>query len=270
MSVLFTIFTPSFNRKDTLSRCYNSIIAQGIGSDEIEWLIIDDGSTDGTSELISNFRCEKLIDIVYFYRNNAGKQAAWNFAVNHARGKYFIGLDSDDALFPQSLILLKEKLKLIENEHSIIGLRCSAINNETGQLTSKFGSSDDIISSWFKEFASRNVGEKIDVFKTYALTQYLYPISPEVKFIPEVWFYSTISKHYDFLYVNNIVRVFYDESEVNRLSKSSIKNNARGHFIARKSMLRNIPFIYFVKNPIGFLKTILRLLQVSFYLWRWK
>ncbi|EMF0715999.1 glycosyltransferase family 2 protein [Citrobacter freundii] len=270
MSVLFTIFTPTFNRKDTLTRCFNSILEQGVGVDEIEWLIVDDGSTDGTGDLIETFKCQNLINIVYFYRNNAGKQAAWNFAVSRAQGRYFIGLDSDDALFPRSLIVLKDKVCLIEGEQSIIGLRCAAINNATGQLTSKFGSSNDMVSSWFKEFASRSAGEKIDVFKTSILTRYLFPVSAEVKFIPEIWFYSTISKKYKFLYINDVVRIFYDEGVANRLSKSSIKKNARGHFIARKSMLLNIPPIYFIKNPIGFLKTFLRFLQVSIYLWRRK
>ena len=54
---------------------------------------------------------EGKIRIVYIYQNNAGKQVAWNVAIQNANGQYFIGLDSDDALYEDALSVLFPKMK---------------------------------------------------------------------------------------------------------------------------------------------------------------
>lgn len=57
MNIKFTIFTPTYNRAKFLSRCYQSIVNQNVSS--LEWIIIDDGSTDNTAELVRDFISEK-------------------------------------------------------------------------------------------------------------------------------------------------------------------------------------------------------------------
>lgn len=120
--IKFTIFTPTYNRKNYLERCYRSIVSQNFES--LEWLVIDDGSNDGTKELIYKFISEKKIDILYIYQENAGKQAAWNLALEKARGQYFIGLDSDDALNEDCLDAVINDVDIISSNESVIGLRC--------------------------------------------------------------------------------------------------------------------------------------------------
>ena len=89
-----TVFTPTFNRSDTLPRLYMSLLAQERGS--FEWLIIDDGSTDGTTELVRSWQAEGKLRIRYIWQANQGKHVAHNKAVLAARGKYFVCIDSDD------------------------------------------------------------------------------------------------------------------------------------------------------------------------------
>ncbi|HDK1807516.1 TPA: glycosyltransferase family 2 protein [Escherichia coli] len=256
----FTIFTPTYNRADTLERCYRSILLQK--RIDIEWLIIDDGSTDNTKFLVEKFMAEGKIRIVYIYQNNAGKQVAWNVAIQNANGQYFIGLDSDDALYEDALSVLFPKINEINADSSIVGLRCLSQKVPKGSNSIKdFSSGHDSIHYWYDEFASGISQERIDILKTKIIKEYPYPVQDGVKFIPEVWFYSTISKKYKFYYVNKVVRVFYDDLSTNRLSRSSFKKHFKGHLIARKAMLHNIPIIYFLKNPIGLFKTITRYLQ---------
>ena len=59
-------------------------------------MIVDDGSTDGTKESVEKFLAENKLDIKYYYKENGGKQRAYNFGVEKARGELFICLDSDD------------------------------------------------------------------------------------------------------------------------------------------------------------------------------
>ena len=56
---MFTVFTPTYNRKETLTRLYNSLICQN--DSELVWLVIDDGSSDDTEKLINKFKKEKKI-----------------------------------------------------------------------------------------------------------------------------------------------------------------------------------------------------------------
>jgi len=102
----FTVFTPTFNRKNLLEKLYKSLQNQTFR--DFEWLIVDDGSTDGTDEKVKEFINENKLNIRYFYTENGGKQRAYNFAVQKAEGELFICLDSDDEYINKGLeIILK-------------------------------------------------------------------------------------------------------------------------------------------------------------------
>ncbi len=262
---MLTIFTPTFNRAEHLDKCYQSLLKQHYNN--FEWLIVDDGSIDNTKEVVDGFIAENLISIRYIYQENAGKQAAWNNAVLNAHGEYFIGVDSDDALIDDSLALFFEKyIPMIENNNDIIGIRALSKKESSQSADSTYAIDNEyMIDSWFAEFGSRIFGERIDIFKTDCLKKYLYPVTDGIKFIPEIWFYSVLSKEYQFLYVNQYLRLFFDEHGDNRLSRSSLEKNAKGHLIARSAMLKNIPVRYFLSNPIGLAKTLIRWLQCSYF-----
>ena len=99
----FTIFTPTYNRAHTLPRVYESLLAQTFR--DFEWLIVDDGSSDDTRELIGTWRQDGKISIQYHYQENQGKHFAHNLALQHARGNLFTVLDSDDECLPGALDL---------------------------------------------------------------------------------------------------------------------------------------------------------------------
>src|SRR5258708_17921278 len=102
---VFTVFTPTFNRSQTLSRVYESLRLQTFR--DFEWLIVDDGSTDGTKELVERWQTVSGFPIRYIYQENQGKPAAFNHGVQEARGELFLTLDSDDACVPHALERLK-------------------------------------------------------------------------------------------------------------------------------------------------------------------
>src|SRR5258708_39119995 len=102
---VFTVFTPTFNRSQTLSRVYEGLRLQTFR--DFEWLIVDDGSTDGTKELVEKWQTESSFPIRYIYQENQGKPAAFNRGVQEAQGELFLTLDSDDACVPHALDRLK-------------------------------------------------------------------------------------------------------------------------------------------------------------------
>ena len=106
-----TVMTATYNRKNTISRVYNSLKSQTYKN--FEWIVIDDGSTDNTNELIEKWKNEADFPIYYYYQENQGKHKVMAKALKLANGEYFTSIDSDDEIKPNSFnILIKEWNKI--------------------------------------------------------------------------------------------------------------------------------------------------------------
>jgi glycosyltransferase involved in cell wall biosynthesis len=93
MEPLISIIVPIFNSKNTISRCLNSLAAQSI--DNIEIIVIDDGSTDGSTAVVDQYIL-KDNRIRLISQKNAGQGAARNVGIKASRGRYLGFVDSDD------------------------------------------------------------------------------------------------------------------------------------------------------------------------------
>jgi len=95
MAPLITVFTPTYNRKHCIHRCYESLQRQS--SHNFEWLIIDDGSTDDTEGLVRQWQAsETRFPIRYFYKENGGLHTGYNKGIELAQTELFVCIDSDD------------------------------------------------------------------------------------------------------------------------------------------------------------------------------
>ena len=97
----FTVVTPTFDRAHTLPRVFESLEQQTLKS--FEWLVIDDGSSDGTRELVQGWMESSPFPIRYAYQANSGKAVCENRAAELARGAFLAVLDSDDWYAPSAL-----------------------------------------------------------------------------------------------------------------------------------------------------------------------
>lgn len=104
-SSFFTIIIPTYNRASFLTKTIESVLQQSFRDWEL--IIIDDGSTDTTKNIIRGFTDKR---IKYFYQKNQERSVARNKGIEHAEGQYICFLDSDDYYLPQHL----------ENFHSTI------------------------------------------------------------------------------------------------------------------------------------------------------
>lgn len=89
-----TIFTPAYNRAHTIGRTYESLLRQT--SKDFEWLVIDDGSTDNTCELVKGWIKENRITIRYIRQENQGMHGAHNTAYRNITTELNTCIDSDD------------------------------------------------------------------------------------------------------------------------------------------------------------------------------
>ncbi len=96
MDKLFSIIIPTFNRFHSILKSIESVLAQT--SQNLELIIIDDGSTDNTGDAIQKY----LVDtrIKYYFQENRGVSAARNKGLAESKGDFVIFLDSDDLLLP--------------------------------------------------------------------------------------------------------------------------------------------------------------------------
>ena len=119
-----TVFTPTYNRAHTLERLYRSLCAQTC--QDFDWLVIDDGSTDGTAALIQRFIDEGQIPIRYIYKENGGLYTGYNTAYANIETELNVCIDSDDAM-PENavaIILRTWKEKGCDRFAGLIGLDC--------------------------------------------------------------------------------------------------------------------------------------------------
>ena len=81
-----SILTATYNREKLLPQLYQSLVRNSEDYSNFEWLIMDDGSTDHTEELITSWMKEGKINIQYYYQENAGKMAAINNLAKYVTG----------------------------------------------------------------------------------------------------------------------------------------------------------------------------------------
>lgn len=105
--MLLTIFTPTYNRAHTLSRLYESL--RGQTSRDFEWLVIDDGSTDGTYELVSDFIKRGEIPVRYIRKPNGGLYTCYNSAYANISTELCVCVDSDDFMPSDAVSIIVKK-----------------------------------------------------------------------------------------------------------------------------------------------------------------
>jgi GT2 family glycosyltransferase len=94
----FSVIIPTFNRATILPRAIESVLSQT--DDDLEIVVVDDGSSDGTAALVAGFDDPR---VHYYEQQNAGPSAARNTGAARARGDFLVFLDSDDELLPHAL-----------------------------------------------------------------------------------------------------------------------------------------------------------------------
>jgi glycosyltransferase involved in cell wall biosynthesis len=96
-----SVVTPTYERATTLPRLYESLLRQG--AEGFEWIVVDDGSEDGSGELVRGWATEAPFAVEYRRQENSGKHTAVNRGVELARGEFCAVMDSDDWYAPRAL-----------------------------------------------------------------------------------------------------------------------------------------------------------------------
>lgn len=191
---MITVLTPTYNRAKLLPRLYESLCKQTCFV--FEWLIVDDGSTDDTEEIINHkleIRNSKF-KVRYFKKANGGKHTAINFGVKKAEGELVLILDSDDELPKDSIENILEEYNNIKEINTIAGV-CGYMAHKNGKIIGK-PFVDRIVNSLDLRYRLGVKGDMCEVFRTDVLKKYPFPEIEGERFCPEVLIWNRIAQRY--------------------------------------------------------------------------
>ena len=200
---MITVLTPTYNRASLLINLYQSLIKQDFG--DFEWVIVDDGSVDATTDIVDQFIQERQIVITYIKQANGGKHRALNRGVKEAKGELVLIVDSDDSLPSKSLSIIYSHYLDIKDNSSIGGV-CGLIAHHDGTIIGnrKICSSMNL-SSIEMRYKYGFVGDVCEVFKTDVLREFPFPEIENEKFCPEALVWNRIATKYKLHYFNEVI-----------------------------------------------------------------
>ena len=250
----FTIFTPTFNRKELLEKLYKSLQKQTYT--DFEWLIVDDGSTDGTGEKVKEFLEESKLDIKYFYKENGGKQRAYNFATEKANGELFICLDSDDEYVENGFETILKYWEKYEKNREIAGMGYLSMYPD-GEIIGSSFPEKEMISTQFDIYNKYGVkGDKGLMFRTEIIKKYKFPIFDDEKFITEAVVYNRICEKYKMVYVNEKIEIKeYQEDGLTAKYNNLLLRNPKGQALYHNEInFQNLTFKQKILNNAVYYK----------------
>jgi glycosyltransferase involved in cell wall biosynthesis len=259
----FTVFTPTYNRADTLHRVYVSLAAQTFR--DFEWLIGDDGSTDDTARLAERWRQEAHFPVRYFRQPHQGKHIAFNNAVRSARGELFLTLDSDDACLPQALARLKHHWDAIpdaERERfSAVSVLC--MDQHAVLVGTRFPVDPTDSDSLEIRYRFGVKGEKWGFHRTAVLRQFPFPALEGASFVPERIVWAAIARHYKTRYVNEVLRVYHVREGGQAISGGGTRH-ARALALGHRVVLDH-EMNWFGRAPLSFLRSAAHYVRFSLH-----
>lgn len=194
---LISVVTPTFNRERTLGDAFDSLLDQRV---ELEWIVVDDGSTDGTAALIEQLARRAPFSVTYLRQMHAGKHVAVNRGVAAARGDLVALLDSDDLLVPGALDELLAHWVAIAEPAGYVGVTGLDID-ETGRVVGARFPADVVDATWQEMvYRCRITGDKWGILRTDVLRNHPFRIADGFVAEAEVW--RQIGRRYRTRYVN--------------------------------------------------------------------
>lgn len=220
-----TVLTPTFNRGGGgLQSLWDSLQKQTVK--DFEWLVVDDGSTDGTKNLITKLQEKSDFPIRYIYKSNGGKHTALNVGIQTIRSELTFIVDSDDCVTDDAVESILKIHKKYRSQNNICGyafLRAfpdGKVNGKKFDVNEKIGSYIDV-----RVNGNDTGADKAEVFKTHCLKEFPFPEYPNEKFLGEDLVWVRMARKYEMVHINKAIYV-------GNYLEDGLTNNRRKHNIA--------------------------------------
>ena len=216
-----TVFTPTYNRIELLERCYESMKAQT--NQNFIWMIIDDGSTDNTKDIVKRWKKDfHGFQLEYYYKENGGLHTAYNEAISRITTPLCVCIDSDDFM---PIDAIEKILGFWEKNGSdkyagIVGLDSYLDGKIIGDKLPD-NKSINLIDLMLGKYAIKN-GDRTIIVRTELYKKYApMKVFPGEKNFNPHYLHLQISSEYNFLVLNEKLR--FVEYQINGMSNSMLK-----------------------------------------------
>ena len=251
-----SILTATYNRADYLEKLYKSFLDNIETSNlKTEWIIINDGSTDNTEEVIEKIVLENRIEIKYLFQENSGKMSAINRGMEEVTGELVVDCDSDDFFANNAFKIIEQNaLKLLENEK--IYALCFLKQDLLGNVSGKKFPTNYMESSMFDLYFKQDIqGEKILVFNTKIRKKFKHELEENEKFITEARMYHKMDENHKILCVNEVIEIGdYKEDGYTKNIIKTFKTNPNGYYKYFKEILKKDMKGVLIKKKLYILK----------------
>lgn len=234
-----TVFTPAYNRAHTITRTYESMLRQDCK--DFIWMVIDDGSTDNTAELVREWqKRDNGFEIIYIYKENGGMHTAHNTAYENITTELNTCIDSDDMLADGAVRIIVDTWNRCDRckYAGIVGLDADFDKKVIGKDFPK-DLKHTTLSGYYDAGGS---GDKKLVYRTDIMQKLpSYPVFGNEKYVSLGWKYQLCDQEYELIPVNEIL--CYVEYQPDGSSNSMLKqylNNPQGFAFIRKENLKYI------------------------------
>ncbi len=253
---ILTIFTPTYNRATTLHLCYESLCRQT--SKDFCWLVIDDGSTDNTRELVEGWKKEGIVPITYFYQDNQGMHGAHNAAYRLIKTELNTCIDSDDYMPDDAVEKIVDFWKANGNG-KVAGIIALDVDFNGQLIGTKFP--PDMKQTTLNGFYCHGGrGDKKLIYRTEVICSYPeYPLFKGEKYVSLAYKYELIDQDYKLLTLNEPVCCvnYQPDGSTMNMFRQYIRNPQGFAFIRKQSMVlaptakrRFIEAVHYVSSSI--------------------
>lgn len=233
-----TVFTPAYNRAYSIHLCYESLLRQT--SKDFVWLIVDDGSSDETAQLISEWqKRDNGFEIKYVYKQNGGMHTAHNTAYENIDTELNVCIDSDDYMTDDAVEKIVNFWKENGNEKyaGIIALDCT----KDGKIIGTKLDEDRCDTTLTGFYARGGKGDKKLIYRTDVMKKYPpYPVFEGEKYVSLAYKYSLADEDYSLLIMNEPVCVveYMEDGSSTNMYRQYLKNPNGFAFIRKVDMNR--------------------------------
>jgi glycosyltransferase involved in cell wall biosynthesis len=219
---------------------YESLAAQTLR--DFEWLVIDNESDDGTETLVESWVREATFPIRYFRQQNRGLQVSWRRALDEARGELFLLTRAADAIKPYTLErLLAVWLQIPEGERAGFSAVSGLAEDEHGNLIgTPFPRSPLDSDSLELLYRYKVKGDKFGFQRTDLLRRHPVPIVEGYSgYMPDSLVWDAIARTYRTRYVNERLRIYFQDQTSSLSRPTNPRDNAIGGFLHAEATLND-------------------------------
>ena len=237
-----TVFTPTYNRAYILETLYRSLQRQTFHN--FEWLVVDDGSSDGTEALFDAWSKENNpFSVRYVKQENGGKCRAINHGLKLAQGELFFTVDSDDYLTDDALAKVNRWERELPKDQKFCGI--VANGGQSPDRTSNTRFEGEYLDGNAFDMYGRIDGERALIFYTEIHRNYLYPEFPGEKFMTEAVTWNRMAYDgYRIRYYDDIIWIWeYRSDGLTNAGYQLFLDNPRGTalFFREKAVFFHYP-----------------------------